>query len=220
MGDTSPWSGDPCLCGGASGSRAGCVESLAQVFAIFTGAWCWPQAPPPPCCGYPIQANAFAGSQTSQVARLHHCLCSSPWSPPVLGGLHKPPLLLWKFLGFSPLRTSCSSLRWRVEGSGCHRLWKRSDLDTELRAGTNRLTWRAPSLTLQVASADCSGKLSTDQNVRHQVSSTSLLRQGFPLNMKSMDWQDCLANLLQGSPYLCPSSPRCGVTDPFALQYF
>lgn len=95
-----------------------------------------------------------------------------------------------------------------MEGNGCHRLWKQSDLDTELRAGTNRLTWRAPSLTLQVVSAICSGELSTGQNFRHQVSSTLLLRQGFPPNMKPMDWLDCLANELQGSLYLCSPFPQ------------
>lgn len=41
MGDTSPSPCDPCLCGEPEGARAGCVPSLAQVFAIFTGASPW-----------------------------------------------------------------------------------------------------------------------------------------------------------------------------------
>lgn len=94
------------------------VWSLWLKYSLFSQVpGVGPEAPPP-CCGYPVRANAFEGSQTSQVARLHHCLCSSPWSPPVLGGLHEPPLLLWKFLGFSLLRTSRGSLRLEVEGGG------------------------------------------------------------------------------------------------------
>ena len=45
VGDTSPWPCDPCLCREPEGSSAGCVPSLAQVFAIFTGASPWPHSP-------------------------------------------------------------------------------------------------------------------------------------------------------------------------------
>jgi hypothetical protein len=45
VGDTSPWPCDHCLCGKPVGANSGCVQSGAQVFAIFTGASSWPHSP-------------------------------------------------------------------------------------------------------------------------------------------------------------------------------